>query len=103
MRAEMKRSFWHEPSFADVTLLLVAGGLSSRMGRDKRWLPLGGTGLLERTLLKAQAEHFRAIILCVEDARLELKALVKDTELPCAWTAANARAPWRGLPQGLPT
>lgn len=101
MRAEMKRSFWHEPSFADVTLLLVAGGLSSRMGRDKRWLPLGGTGLLERTLLKAQAEHFRAIILCVEDARLELKALAERYGAALCLDSSKCQGPMAGLAAGL--
>ena len=94
-------SFWHEPSFADVTLLLVAGGLSSRMGRDKRWLPLGGTGLLERMLLKAQAEHFRAIILCVEDAHPGLKALAERYGAALCLDSSKCQGPMAGLAAGL--
>lgn len=41
--------------FSDVSLLIIAGGKSSRMGRDKRFLSYGGEGLLERLARKAAA------------------------------------------------
>ena len=41
--------------FSDASLLIIAGGKSSRMGRDKRFLPYDGEGLLERLARRAAA------------------------------------------------
>jgi molybdenum cofactor guanylyltransferase len=40
---------------AEVTAFILAGGRSSRMGRDKAFLQLGGRSLLERALEAARA------------------------------------------------
>ena len=53
--------------FSNVSLLLVAGGRSSRMHEDKRRLMLNGAGLLELMLSKAAANGFSEILLCVEE------------------------------------
>lgn len=55
-------------NFSDVTLLIVAGGKSSRMGQDKRLLEVGGVTLLERILMKAHKENFARRLLCVESS-----------------------------------
>ena len=34
----------------NAAIFVIAGGKSSRMGRDKRWLDLGGRSMLERCL-----------------------------------------------------
>lgn len=61
----------------NVTLLIIAGGKSSRLGVDKRFVQVGGVGLLEKILRKAQAIDFAGKILCVEE---ELPALNKLAE-----------------------
>lgn len=90
-----------EPSFADITLLIIAGGMSSRMGRDKRWLQLGGMGLLERTLVKAKAAHFGAISLCVEDDKPELKRLAARYGATVCLDRSERQGPLAGLSAGL--
>ncbi|WP_337624628.1 NTP transferase domain-containing protein, partial [Mitsuokella jalaludinii] len=44
--------------FSDASLLIIAGGKSSRMGRDKRFLSYDGEGLLERLARRAAALPF---------------------------------------------
>ena len=88
-------------ALTDVTLLLIAGGRSSRMGRDKRFLQLGGTGLLERTLQKARAEHFQEIILCVEDDTPELRALAEQYGASLCRDDVPRQGPMAGLAAGL--
>ncbi len=42
-------------TFADISAFVVAGGKSSRMGRDKAFIELEGRSLLQRVLTLAQA------------------------------------------------
>ena len=51
----------------NISLLIIAGGKSSRLGTDKRFVEVGGVGLLEKILCKASAENFDDIFLCVEE------------------------------------
>ena len=60
-----------------ITLLIIAGGKSSRLGRDKRFVEVGGVGLLENILSKAAVEDFAEIFLCVEDDLPALKSLAE--------------------------
>ena len=46
--------------FKDISLLIVAGGRSMRMGQDKRWLEIDGRGMLERLCIKAARQPFAA-------------------------------------------
>lgn len=67
---------------ADLTLIVAAGGMSTRMGEDKRFLPMAdGETLLSRTLRRGRAAGFRAIVLAAEGERREL------TELSAAYGA----------------
>ena len=59
-------------SFQDISLLIIAGGRSSRLGVDKRFVEVGGVGLLETILRKASDVDFAEKFLCVE---AELPAL----------------------------
>ena len=59
----------------DISLLIIAGGKSSRLGRDKRFVEVGGVGMLERILQKGSAMHFAETFLCVEDDLPSLKTL----------------------------
>ena len=96
MRAKMT-----DLSFADITLLIVAGGESSRMGIDKRWLKVGDMGLLEHTLAKAKAENFGEIILCVEEDLPELNALADQYEALLCLDQETGLGPMAGLAAGL--
>ena len=61
-------------SFQKISLLIIAGGRSSRMGVDKRFVEIGGVSLLETILRKSAAIEFAEKFLCVED---ELPALTE--------------------------
>ena len=96
MRTEMKEKPW-----AGTALLIVAGGESSRMGSDKRWLEVGGMGLLERTLAKAEAENFGEIILCVEEDLTELRDLAEKYGARLSFDRVRHKGPMAGLAGGL--
>lgn len=50
---------------SEISLLVIAGGQSSRMGEDKRWLELDGVNMLEWLLRKAQRQPFKKTLsLC---------------------------------------
>ena len=75
-------------SFADVTLLVVAGGRSRRMGEDKRWLDVGGVPLLEGLLQKAAAAGFASastatIASLLHQSRRYSCRLRQPWRLPC--------------------
>jgi molybdopterin-guanine dinucleotide biosynthesis protein A len=55
----------------DVTAVILAGGQSRRMGRDKRFLDLAGVALLDRVSAVLQTVfHEIVIVAASEDARL---------------------------------
>ena len=63
---------------ADLTLIVAAGGMSTRMGEDKRFLPMAdGETLLSRTLRGGRTAGFRAIVLAAEEERRELTELAE--------------------------
>lgn len=53
--------------FEKISLLIIAGGKSSRLGEDKRFIKIGGVPLLENVLRKSVAQKFSEIFLCVEE------------------------------------
>lgn len=53
--------------YKNFSLLIVAGGKSSRLGTDKRFVEVGGVSLLENIIFKASKCNFNEIFLCVED------------------------------------
>ena len=52
--------------YGDMSLCILAGGQSHRMGRDKNWLPWMGSSFIEHLLDKAKKQGFREILLCVD-------------------------------------
>ena len=65
-------------TLADLTLIVAAGGMSTRMGEDKRFLPMAdGETLLSRTLRGGRTAGFRAIVLAAEEERRELTELAE--------------------------
>ena len=62
-------------NFEKISLLIIAGGKSSRLGQDKRFVEVGGVKLLENILQKAAKENFAEIFLCVEREILPIQIL----------------------------
>ncbi len=56
-----------------ISLLIIAGVKSSRLGEDKRFVEVGGEKLLEKILKKASEKDFGEIFLCVEENLTEIK------------------------------
>lgn len=61
--------------FKNISLLIIAGGKSSRLGQDKRFVEIGGVLMLENILSKATACDFAEKFLCVEENLPALKSL----------------------------
>ena len=59
----------------NVSLLIIAGGKSSRLGVDKRFAEVGGEKLLEKILRKSTTINFVEKFLCTEKISPELELL----------------------------
>lgn len=64
-------------TFEDISLLIIAGGKSSRLGQDKRFLTVGNRQMLEIILEKAAKINFKQIFLCVEENSSEISSLAQ--------------------------
>lgn len=84
-----------------MSLLVIAGGKSSRMGTDKRWLELAGCPLLERLLQKAENEPFAEKFLCVEAVTEELLTLANRYGFALLTDERKNAGPMEGLRRGL--
>ena len=85
----------------DVTLIVAAGGKSTRMGRDKRFLPLDGESLLARTLRKGRAAGFRSVVLAAEGAQEELTTLAAEFGALLVTDEIPAQGPAAAIAAGL--
>ena len=86
---------------SDLTLVVAAGGKSTRMGQDKRFLPLDGETLLARTLRKGCAAGFRAIVLAAEGERSDLTALADEFGATLVTDEQPAQGPAAAIAAGL--
>lgn len=64
-------------SFKDISLLIIAGGKSSRLGQDKRFLTVGNRQMLEIILDKASKLNFKQIFLCIEQNSDKINGLAQ--------------------------
>lgn len=64
-------------TFEDISLLIIAGGKSFRLGQDKRFLTVGNRQMLEIILEKATKINFKQIFLCVEENLSEITSLAQ--------------------------
>ena len=88
-------------NLSDLTLIVAAGGKSTRMGRDKRFLPLDGEPLLARTLRKGRAAGFRSIVLAAEGAQEELTTLAAEYGAMLVTDEIPAQGPAAAIAAGL--
>ena len=86
---------------AELTLIVAAGGRSTRMGKDKRFLPLDGESLLARTLRKGSAAGFRSIVLAAEGERSDLAALAEEYGAYLVTDEIPAQGPAAAIAAGL--
>mgnify|MGYP000900096996 FL=1 len=86
---------------ADLTLIVAAGGKSTRMGTDKRFLLLNGESLLARTLRKGRAAGFRSIVLAAEGDRSDLTALAEEYGAQLVTDELPAQGPAAAIAAGL--
>ena len=86
---------------ADLTLIIAAGGRSTRMGRDKRFLPLDGEALLARTLRMGCMAGFSSIVLAAEGERSDLMALAEEHGAYLVTDEIPAQGPAAAIAAGL--
>ena len=86
---------------ADLTLIIAAGGKSTRMGRDKRFLPLDGEALLARTLRMGCMVGFSSIVLAAEGERSDLTALAEEHGAYLVTDEISAQGPAAAIAAGL--
>lgn len=93
-----------------ITLVIAAGGASSRMGQDKRFLELGGETLLERVMRKGRELPFAARFLSVanqerhsfaEDNRAKSDDLPSTHPLPLTRPSPLGEGGW-GIERACP-
>ena len=88
-------------NLSDLTLIVAAGGKSTRMGQDKRFLPLDGEPLLARTLRKGRAAGFHSIVLAAEGAQEELTTLAAEYGAMLVTDENPAQGPAAAIAAGL--
>ena len=86
---------------AELTLIVAAGGRSTRMGTDKRFLPLDGETLLAHMLRKGSAAGFRSIVLAAEGERSDLAALAEEYGAYLVTDELPAQGPAAAIAAGL--
>lgn len=88
-------------SFADISLLIIAGGHSSRMKQDKRLIEINGVSLLENILIKASRENFVNTFLCVEKRSHFIDYLAKKYNANVLVDKVQNVGPMSGILEGL--
>ena len=88
-------------NISDLTLVVAAGGRSTRMGRDKRFLPLAGENLLARTLRRGRDAGFAAIVLAAEEVRSDLTVLAEEFGAVLVTDETPAQGPAAAIAAGL--
>lgn len=87
--------------FRSISLLIIAGGKSTRLGHDKRFVKVGGVGLLENILHKATMRDFAEVFLCVEEELPELKELANKFGVKLLVDSVKNSGPMAGIANGL--
>lgn len=88
-------------SLKKISLLIIAGGKSSRLGEDKRFVEVGGENLLEKILKKSSEMNFSEIFLCVEENFSALKNLAEKYHAKILVDEIKNCGPMSGIANGL--
>ncbi len=88
-------------NLSNLSLLVIAGGQSTRLGRDKRQLQLGDKSLLEITLAKGRDAGFTEIFLCAEAPSPFLTELAEEYGATLLLDEKQNFGPVSGLAKGL--
>ena len=84
-------------NLSDLTLIVAAGGKSTRMGQDKRFLPLDGESLLARTLRKGRAAGVPVPVRYRKRAYLPKGRVTTPSLLPTDLLQSPPQAPAQGF------
>ena len=84
----------------NVAIFVIAGGKSSRMGRDKRWLDIGGRSMLERCLRRIPTV-FSERFLMMEANSPDIMQLAENCGFCIVTDEVQGRGPVEGLRLGL--
>ncbi len=84
----------------NVAIFVIAGGKSSRMGRDKRWLNIGGRSMLERCLRRIPTV-FSERFLMMEANSPDIMQLAENCGFCIVTDEVQGRGPVEGLRLGL--
>ena len=87
--------------FSDISLLIIAGGNSSRMKQDKRFIEINGITMLENILTKALNENFKKILLCVEKSLPDVEKLALKYNVDMVFDKFRNTGAMGGLSEGL--
>ena len=88
-------------SFKDISLLIIAGGKSSRLGQDKRFLTVGNRQMLEIILEKASKLYFKQIFLCIEQNSPQISGLAQKFGVNILIDEINDAGAMSGIANGL--
>ena len=84
----------------NAAIFVIAGGKSSRMGRDKRWLDLGGRSMLERCLRRIPTV-FSERFLMMEANSPDIMQLAENCGFCIVTEEVQGRGPGEGRRLGL--
>ena len=87
--------------YGDMSLCILAGGQSRRMGRDKNWLPWMGSSFIEHLLDKAKKQGFREILLCVDETSIRWNMAASRCGARLVTDERSAYGPLEGLRRAL--
>ena len=87
--------------FSGISLLIIAGGKSSRMKQDKRLIEINDVSLLENILIKASEQNFDAVFLCIEGHSKPIDLFAKKYKAIILIDEIQNSGPMSGLANGL--
>jgi len=82
--------------------ILLAGGLSSRMGQDKASLEIEGQTLLERLLLILRPLVDETVVIRAQGQSLPRINQELETWIKVGWDSVSGRGPLQGIVDALP-
>jgi len=82
--------------------IILAGGLSSRMGRDKASLEIDGKTLLERLLIVLRPLVYEAVVIRAKGQSLPKINVELEKWIKVGWDSVSGQGPLQGIVDALP-